>query len=404
MKFTIKAIGKDGSPYTSVVDAADKFALYEKLRSEGVTLISASAEEGAKKLLSKLSITIGGIGTRNKINFGKSLSAMLDAGLALSRALSVMEKQTKNKLFKQTIAGLNKSISTGKSLSESMAEYPKAFSSLYISMVKAGEESGSLSESLRVVTTQLENSYALTRKIRGALMYPAIILIAMIGIAIFMLTYVVPTLTATFKELNVPLPLSTRIIIGLSDFMKEHIILALLGMIVIGLGLYFASKTKKGKRALDFSILHLPLVAPLVKEVNAARTTRTMSSLLSAGVDMVDATDITRDVLQNSYYKEVMIEVKKVIEKGQPMADVLSKNEKLYPTFVSEMAAVGEETGQIAKMLLNVAVFYENDVDQKTKDMSTVIEPFLMIFIGLAVGIFAISMIGPIYSIGGNIK
>ncbi|MBX4210885.1 type II secretion system F family protein [Candidatus Parcubacteria bacterium] len=164
-------------------------------------------------------------------------------------------------------------------------------------------------------------------------------------------------------------------------------------------GTAFSLRTKKGKRAFDYIILRVPLIGILVKEINSARTTRTLASLLSAGVDYVIAVTITREVLQNSYYKEVLAKAEIVIQKGDPISKVFLEREDLYPTFVGEMASVGEETGKLGEMLLGVAVFYEDEVDQKTKDMSTIIEPFLMVFIGIVVGFFAISILAPTYSL-----
>jgi type IV pilus assembly protein PilC len=197
----------------------------------------------------------------------------------------------------------------------------------------------------------------------------------------------------------VELPLTTRIVLGLSDLLKNHYILILIGMIVLGLSVRYGLKTSKGKRLGDWVALHLPAIGTIVKETNSARTARTFSSLLSSGVDVILAAQITKEVLQNSYYKDVLAESQKRIEKGEAIATVFEANENLYPPFVSEMISVGEETGKLAAMLLGVAVFYEDEVEQKTKDMSTIIEPFLMVFIGGAVGFFAVSMITPLYSV-----
>jgi len=235
------------------------------------------------------------------------------------------------------------------------------------------------------------------------MMYPSIILLAMCGIAFFMLTYIVPTLASTFRELNVELPLSTRIVIGLSDFLKDNMLVSLVGIISFAAAVYFSAHTKRGKRLLDGVRLRIPIIGNLVKQINSARTARTMSSLLSAGVDMLIATQITREVLQNTYYQDTIAEVERRIQKGEPISVVFSENERLYPAFVSEMVSVGEETGQLSQMFMSVATYYENEVDQRTKDMSTIIEPFLMIVIGAAVGFFALSMIGPIYSLGDNL-
>lgn len=404
-KFLVRTIDMQGATQEETVEAQDQMTIYNDLRQKGVTLISAQEVSKDPSELKRFTLTLfkGRVKMADKITFVKNLGSMIDAGLSMSRALGVIEKQTKQKRFKTIIAGLQTSISQGKTLSDGMKEYPDVFPQLLISMVRAGEESGSLTQSLRVVATQMENTYQLTRKIRGALMYPAVIMIAMVIIGFFMMTNVVPVLSKTFKELNAELPIQTKIIMGLSDFLTGHFLLSILIVFGAVAGVYFGSKTKKGKRFLNWFVLRVPIISSLVKEVNSARTARTLSSLLSSGVDIVVGIKITTDVVQNSYYKEVLESVGKKIEKGEPIAPVFSANEELYPVFVGEMIAVGEETGQLAQMLLGVAVFYENDVDQKTKDMSSIIEPFLMIIIGLAVGFFAVSMIMPIYSLTNSI-
>jgi type IV pilus assembly protein PilC len=285
-----------------------------------------------------------------------------------------------------------------------MKAYPKVFSSLFTSMVRAGEESGNLSSALQNVALQMEKTYQLNRKIRGALMYPVIILVLMVAIGVLMMIYMVPTLTATFTGLGLDLPFSTRMIIGTSNFLVSYFIFVLFGFILLVLAFIFAIRTKRGQRFLDFVLLKLPIIGGVTRQINAARTARTLSSLLSSGVDIVVASGVTKDVLQNSYYKEVLNEIQISVQKGTTMSSVFSAHHDLYPIFVSEMVSVGEETGKTGDMLLNVALFYEEEIDQKTKDMSSVIEPVLMVFIGVAVGIFAISIISPIYSIGDSIK
>ncbi|MFA5888671.1 MAG: type II secretion system F family protein [Candidatus Paceibacterota bacterium] len=235
-------------------------------------------------------------------------------------------------------------------------------------------------------------------------MYPVIILVLMVAIGVLMMIYMVPTLTATFTGLGLDLPFSTRMIIGTSNFLVSYFIFVLFGFILLVLAFIFAIRTKRGQRFLDFVLLKLPIIGGVTRQINAARTARTLSSLLSSGVDIVVASGVTKDVLQNSYYKEVLNEIQISVQKGTTMSSVFSAHHDLYPIFVSEMVSVGEETGKTGDMLLNVALFYEEEIDQKTKDMSSVIEPVLMVFIGVAVGIFAISIISPIYSIGDSIK
>ncbi|MEK7185366.1 MAG: type II secretion system F family protein [Patescibacteria group bacterium] len=346
---------------------------------------------------------LSGVKINDKILLAKNLATMIEAGLPLTRALSVIERQARNKKFKETVQGLSDDVNRGEALSVAMEKRPKVFSRLFISMVKAGEESGSLAKSLRSVGEQLEKTHQLAKKIRGAMLYPAIILTVMIAIGVLMLIYVVPTLTDVFRELNVQLPLSTRIIIVLSDFLKNHFLIVAGMVVVVAVAISYVLKTVRGRQAYHNLLLHIPVISGITKETNSARTARTISSLLSAGVDFLIATRITEDVVQNVYYKEVLRKASLQIEKGKPISEVFLAEEWLYPAFVGEMASIGEETGKLGEMFKNVADFYENEVEQKTKDMSTIIEPFLMVIIGIGVGIFAISMLSPIYSLVDSI-
>lgn len=401
-KFNYKAIKSSGERYETSRESADKFSLYREVKNEGDTIVDVSEikdRSGDGFSISKLTSVFGGVKMHQKIVFTKNLGAMLTAGLSLSRALSVIQRQTKNKKLKNITALLISDIGRGKTLSEAMKDHPNVFSKLLVAMVGAGEESGSLAESLTIVSEQMDNIYKLQKKVKGAMIYPAIIVTVMFIIGILMLIYVVPGLTKTFKDVNVSLPISTKIVIFVSDFMKNHAVLAFVGMIITAGVAYALSRLKKGKKSIDFLILHLPIISNIIKETNSARTSRTLSSLLSSGVSVAQALKITCDVVQNSYYKEVLKQSQQSVEKGESISNVFIKNEHLYPIFVGEMINVGEETGNMSKMLMEVAVFYENEVSQKTKDMSTIIEPFLMVFIGAVVGFFAVSMITPMYSI-----
>jgi type II secretory pathway component PulF len=271
-------------------------------------------------------------------------------------------------------------------------------------MVRAGEEGGDLPSSLQVVADQMERMYDLKKKIRGALIYPCIIIVAILGIGILMMIEVVPTLAQTFAEMKASLPPSTQFIINLSNFLVQYTALAIAGGILL-LGLIYASvRTTWGRRGADFLFLHLPVIGGMVRQVNSARTSRTLASLLSSGVDVVTALEIVGEVVQNSYFREVIQIASKGVSQGETLSSAFVRREDLYPAFVGEMMAVGEETGQMADMLKRLAIFYEAEVDRSTKDMSTVIEPFLMLIIGAAVGFFAISMITPIYSMSQNIN
>lgn len=383
----------------SVSESHDKYALIDKLKKEGKEVISVEEVKNGGINIELINRFLSKVKLQEKITFSRNLSAMIDAGLSASRALKILERQTQNVKFKYVIGELIDVINKGGSLSDGMSKFPKVFSPLFVSMVRAGEESGSLTDSLNVISKQLEKSYLLRKKVKGAMIYPAIVISAMIIIAILMLIFVVPTLTATFKELGVELPGSTKMVILVSDFLSENTSVALLSIVFFVIAFIAVLRTKKGKRVAEFVVLRLPVIGKIAKQVNSARTTRTLASLLSAGVDMIEAISITKNVVQNSYYKEVLEKAEKDVQKGLPLSGVFMEREDLYPILVGEMMEVGEETGKFSDMLMRVALFYEEEVDVATKNISTIIEPALMVFIGIGVGFFALSMITPMYSL-----
>jgi type IV pilus assembly protein PilC len=405
MKFTYTAEKVGGEVYKGMAEATDRFELYQIVRQEGGKIISLE-EGGAGGWLSMQ--YWNGLFTRvkeyEKILFARNLGAMLTAGLSLSRALAVIERQTKNPKMSFVVSSVASDVRRGDSLHAALAKFPKTFPSLFVAMVRAGEEGGDLPSSLQVVADQMERMYDLKKKIRGALIYPCIIIVAILGIGILMMIEVVPTLAQTFAEMKASLPPSTQFIINLSNFLVQYTALAIAGGILL-LGLIYASvRTTWGRRGADFLFLHLPVIGGMVRQVNSARTSRTLASLLSSGVDVVTALEIVGEVVQNSYFREVIQIASKGVSQGETLSSAFVRREDLYPAFVGEMMAVGEETGQMADMLKRLAIFYEAEVDRSTKDMSTVIEPFLMLIIGAAVGFFAISMITPIYSMSQNIN
>ncbi len=405
MKFKYKSQGKKGEIKEGVIDAPDKFSVAKQIREQGeVPLVVELANTGG--LLARIfKLSFGGkVKLREKITFTKNLSGMLQAGLSLYRALDVMLKQTNNKALKTVLTALLETINKGGTLSEGMQKYPNVFSGVFVSMVRAGEESGGLPTALTEIGGNLQKTFDLNKKIKGALMYPMIIMCAIVLIGVLMLIYVVPTLTKTFEKVGADLPSSTKLVIWISDSIKNHFILlaSVVGIIVVFL--ITLSKLEKTKKMFDYVFLRLPVVGVMIKEVNSARTARTLSSLLSSGVDMTKALSITREVLQNHYYKQVITKAMASIEKGITLSSVFKDHSKLYPVMVGEMMEVGEETGKLSSMLIDIATFYEGEVDAKTKNMSTIIEPVLMVFIGGAVGFFAVSMISPMYSILDNIK
>ncbi len=399
--FIFQAKKPTGETYSGEKDAPDRYELYKLLHENGDEILSF--KEGKEKKGMNKDISIPFIGKRvktiEKINFARNLGSMLQAGLALSRALTVLERQSKNKALKDILNKLMTNINQGMTFSDALSEHKKVFPEVFIAMVHAGEQSGTLADSLKVVASQMDSSYSLERRIRGALMYPAVIVFAMLLIAILMFVFVVPTLLKTFTELNVELPFTTQIVLGISTLLQNHGLPVLVVVIMIISALFYWKKTPSGKRVIHAGMLRIPLIGPLVQEVNTARTARTLSSLLGSGVDVVESIIITSAVVQNIYFREILVKAASAIKTGELMSKTFDNNPKFYPVFFSEMMSVGEETGKIGEMLMGVANYYEEDVSQKTKDMSTIIEPFLLLLIGAAVGFFAVAMIQPMYSL-----
>lgn len=395
----------DGGLVEGARESNDKFSLLRELKEEGLSLLVAEGTEGGGivRFLTRLNEMVIRIGLHEKIIFARNLAAMISAGLSLSRAIEILEKQATNAKFKKILATLGKEIKDGGTLSSGLKKHPRVFSPLFVAMVHAGEESGGLSPALKEVAVHLDKNYVLIKKVRGAMTYPAIIMVAIIIIGALMLIYVVPTLTGTFKELKVELPASTKFIIFVSDLLINNFIAMFLGLVAFIVLFSLGLRTARGQKYLDFVLLRIPFIGNLVKEINSARTTRTLASLLVAGVTITESLSITRDVIQNYYYKVALVSATLKVQKGGSVAETFKENTFLFPVMVGEMMEVGEETGKLSQMLLDIATFYEDEVDAATKDLSTVVEPVLMVVIGAAVGFFAISMITPTYSLLNNI-
>ncbi len=404
MKFNVTLKNASGADESRTIEAATRFAVYEQIEKEGAHVLTLEEATGGFTMPAWANMQFGsGVKTEQRIAFTKNLSAMLGAGLTLSRSLSVIERQTANKYLKKILQDLENRIKEGSSFHDSLAAYPKVFSPLFIAMTKAGEESGKIADTLQIVAKQMDTSYTLTKKVKGAMIYPSIILIAIFIIAILMLMFVVPTLSATFASLGVKLPLATRIIVALSNFVKNHSIIVIATILFVGAAGYVFFTSKIGQKIILAAAQYMPIIGDLVRETFSARASRTLSSLLSSGVEMLTAISIAGEVVGDNPFGAVLVEASDRVKKGEELSVAFENHQKLYPIFVSEMVTVGEETGKVADMLGQVAEYYENDVSERTKDLSTIIEPLLMLVIGGFVGIFAIAMIAPIYSLSGSI-
>jgi type IV pilus assembly protein PilC len=401
MLFKFKAQKIGGEIFEDTREAPDKFVLFDDLKKDGIAMLYAEPVMPTKILswgIFTKGFSFGNVPMHHKIIFAKNLGAMIEAGLPLSRALAVIERQTSNIPLKKTVGELNELVKKGLPLSEALGKFPKIFPSIFVSIVRAGEESGNLSNSLKVITSQLERTYYIQRKVRGALMYPAVIIALIIVVAAMMMVLVVPKLTATFSELKIQLPLTTRIVIFISNFLRDHFLWAIIITISTFFVLRLFYQSKLGRVFFDWLFLKFPGLGALISEMNTARAARTMSSLLASGVNVVGVLEITSDVVQNIYFREALYKAKDNIQKGLSLSACFSDKNSVYPAFFSEMISAGEETGNLSSMLADVSDFYEKEVDEQTKDFSAIIEPVIMIIVGVAVGFFALAMLSPMYS------
>ncbi|MFH1423366.1 MAG: type II secretion system F family protein [Candidatus Nealsonbacteria bacterium] len=406
-KYFFAAKSQKGEPYSDYKEAKDKQDLARILRQEGYVLISA-AEEGLKKKKSLKSwsslLSFGSVSLKDKMMLTRNLKVMISAGISIPRALKTLAEQSESKKFKKALIEISERIIKGENFSDSLAFYPGIFSQLFCSMIKVGEESGTLEKNLDVLAKQMEREHALKSKIQEAMMYPSVIVLAMIGIGAMMLVMVVPKLAKTFEELGAELPITTKVVISLGTFLAEKWYLAALFLIIFLLLARVFFKTSKGKIILDTVLLKLPVISVIVKKTNSAHTVRTLSSLISAGVPLTRSLEVVADTLGNSFYKNAIVVSLEKVKKGEKLSAALGLYHNLYPLTVIQMIEVGEETGETSTILEKLGDFFEEEVSQATKNLSAVIEPVLMLIIGGVVGFFAISMIQPMYSMLQEIK
>ena len=402
--FSYKAKDKEENLTEGVEIAENRFDLAESLKSRGFTVLSVSLtkEPSIDKLRKFISDFLSRIGLEEKINFARNVGVMIGSGISLSRALEIEFRQSSNEKLKPVLSDLINTVKKGGSFSAALGSHPRIFPGFFKEMVFAGEKSGKLEESLKLVVLQLSRDYALRKKVKSAMVYPAIVFLSMIAIAILMMIFVVPSLVATFNELNIDLPASTSFIIFVSGLIQQKGVLFATILALISYAVFYSTKTGFGKKVLDYSFAYAPLVGGINRKFNAARVCRSLSSLISSGVPIVESFNITKDLIENHLYKKILEKASISIKRGESISKSFLSDKSLFPPLVGEMISVGEETGKVSSMLSELAKFYESEVNSATKDLSTVVEPILMIIIGIVVGFFAISMISPMYNLAGG--
>jgi len=427
MRFSYKALTKEGKTISGEFEAVDRSALIAALNKQGAHPLTITVETGSKKSASGLDkLFQPKVKLRDLVIFTRQLSTLISAGVPLPRSLATLQQQAENKYFKKVIGDIAKDVESGTSLGASFAKFPDVFSEVYINMVKAGESGGILDEILKRLASQAEKDATIRKKVKGAMTYPAVIfsvtIIAFFGLMLF----VVPQIGKILKSLSgghAKLPIYTEVLLDISAFCTStsviqhipllNIIPVINGIpniififIAMGIGGYFLSKyvkTPKGKYRLHALLLRVPVVKDIITKVAIARFARTFSALTSAGVTVLDALEVTGSAIGNKVIEAELTEAAEQVKNGKALSEPLSKS-RIFPPIVSQMIAVGEETGQIDKILVKIADFYEEDVDTLIDGISSIIEPVMIIVLGGMIGLIALSVMGPIASLSTSVS
>lgn len=345
-----------------------------------------------------------GVKLTEKVFFAENLRVMVHAGLSISEGLNTLAMQAESKVFRRVILSVKEDVESGRLLSQGMAKFPRIFPPVFVNMIQIGEVSGTLENVLEELSTQMRKDYELRSKVRGAMTYPVVVLVAMVGITIGLVVFVLPKLLAAFKEFgDVKLPIATRILIFVSDFVQNNGFLTLAGAVGFAVALVAFVRTKIGRSLFHSFIIHGPIIGPIARKVNLARFARTVSGLLHTDIPVVQTLNVTADVLGNIHYAAAARECAERIKKGETISRTLGRYPKLFPPLVVQMVLVGERSGTVDSLLADVATFYERQVDQTLDSLSSIIEPILILALGGMVGGIAVAVIAPIYSLSQSI-
>ncbi len=344
---------------------------------------------------------LNGIRDKDKVLFTRQLSTLVKAGLPITQALNTAIEQVNNSKFKEILKRIAASVEGGTSLSESFAQYPEIFNRTYVSLVNAGEQSGTLETALERLATQLEKEQQIRSKIRGALIYPAIVLVVIVLVVVFMLVTVLPHIKELYTDLNQTLPFTTRFLLVIANFIIHYWWLILILIIATIFGLRAYIRTPKGRIALDKLKMRLPLFGKLFQKVYMARFARTLGVLVMSGVPILEALAITSGAVTNEVLRKVILESAEEVKGGKSLSEVLA-DKPYFTTLVPQMIKIGEASGTLGDMLDRVATFYEDEVDQTVKNISTLIEPIMMVFLGIVVAFIILAVLYPVYNLTGS--
>ncbi len=399
--YTAKSL--DGKIVSGILDVKDMRELAKILKNEGMFLVKAVIKDKKIKKLFDFSFS-SKVSSSDKIMFTKNLSIMIATGLSLVKSFEVLANQAKNKKFKIVLFAIKEKINKGESISSALSGYPDIFSDFFLSMIKVGEEAGTSEEVLKILAIQLEKEHKLKSEMQGAMIYPIIVLSLMLVVGIVVAIVVLPKLNKFFIDMGANVPFYTRMLINIGDFSLKNWPLIIISPVILVSSLIWALKTKIGKWLKDTVLLKVPVISSLIKENNCAILIRSLSSLLGSGVSLITSLQVSSGTVGNFYFKKALNNALERVKKGESLSTALSSYSDIFPYGAIEMIEVGEETGKTSDVLKNLADFYEEEVIAATAKLSSIIEPVLIIIIGLVVAVFSFSIIGPMYSSLGAIK
>ncbi len=402
--YTYTARDKSGAIQKGNLLASDQPAAASTLMEKGLVpiLIKAQTNSAGGSLRRRLHIG-GGVKLQDKVVFSRQLATMINAGVPIVQALSILRTQTSSKHFQHVIATCAKQVEGGSPLSAALGAHPEIFSTVYVNMVRAGEAGGLLDEVLERLATQQEKDAAIVGKVRSAMIYPSILLLVTLGAFIFLMTYLVPHLVPIFSQLGVALPWYSKLMLTISTFLVHFGAPVLVALVVAGIGAYRFIRTPRGKHILDRLILRLPILGPIIVKVNVARFARTFGSLMAAGLSVLEALNTTAEGLGNTAFRDSLHEVAREVKAGKPISAPFKKM-TIFPPIVNQMIGVGENTGELDTILLKLAGFYENEVDTLVANLTSVIEPVLIVALGGVVGFIVIGVYGPLAALNGSVQ
>jgi type IV pilus assembly protein PilC len=383
--------------------------------------IELASEDAVKNHLAKLRITPTKIKKKPKdlfenvaflqppvtekdiIIFSRQFSTMIDAGLPIIQCLDILYAQQENKTFKNMLKDIKESVEGGQTLAEALRKYPKAFDDLFVNMVAAGEAGGILDTILRRLSAYMEKAAKLKAQVKGAMTYPVITIIIAVVVVGVILVFVIPVFQEMFAGLGGELPVPTKIVVAMSDFAKDNILYIIVGAVIFFYAFGRYKKTAKGRVMIDAASLKMPVIGPLLRRVAVAKFTRTMGTMLSSGVAILEALDIVAKTAGNKVIERSIYNVRSAIAEGRTMADPLAES-GVFPAMVCSMIAVGESTGALDSMLEKIADFYDDEVDQAVENLTAMIEPFMMVFLGTVIGGLVVAMYLPVFKMAGAIS